>query len=62
MTNSNETNGNRTRDLPACSAVSQPTAPPRAPNCFIYHTDMAAAYLSMLVLSIINEEQACETL
>ena len=26
--NSNETIGNRTRDLPACSAVSQPTAPP----------------------------------
>jgi len=23
--------GNRTRDLPACSAVPQPTAPPRAP-------------------------------
>ena len=24
--------GNRTRDLPACSAVPQPTAPPRTPN------------------------------
>jgi len=24
--------GNRTRDLPGCSAVSQPTAPPRAQN------------------------------
>jgi len=24
--------GNRTRDLPACSAVPQPTAPPRAPR------------------------------
>ena len=31
MKNSNETIGNRTRDLPACSAVPQPTAPPRAP-------------------------------
>ena len=29
--NSNDTTGNRTRDLPACSAVPQPTAPPRAP-------------------------------
>jgi len=29
--NSNDI-GNRTRDLPACSAVPQPTAPPRAPN------------------------------
>jgi hypothetical protein len=31
MKNSNDTIGNRTRDLPACSAVTQPTAPPRAP-------------------------------
>ena len=30
MKNSNDTIGNRTRDLPTCSAVSQPTAPPRA--------------------------------
>jgi len=27
MENSNDTIGNRTRDLPACSAVPQPTAP-----------------------------------
>ena len=31
MENSNDTTGNRTRDFPACSAVPQPTAPPRAP-------------------------------
>ena len=31
MKNYNNTIGNRTRDLPACSAVPQPTAPPRAP-------------------------------
>ena len=30
MRNSNNTIGNRTRDLPACSAVPQPTVPPRA--------------------------------
>jgi hypothetical protein len=30
MKNSNDTIGNRTRDLPACSAVTQPTAPPAA--------------------------------
>jgi len=30
MKNSNDTFGNRTRDLPACSAVAQPSAPPRA--------------------------------
>ena len=32
MKNSNDTIGNRTRDLPACSAVNEPTAPPRAPT------------------------------
>jgi hypothetical protein len=30
--NFNETIANRTRDLPACSAVPQPTALPRATN------------------------------
>ena len=34
MKNSSETIGNRTRDLPACSAVPQRTAPPRTPS---YH-------------------------
>jgi hypothetical protein len=32
MKNSNDTIGNRTRDLPAFNGVSQPTAPPRAPR------------------------------
>jgi hypothetical protein len=32
MKNSSDTIGNRTRYLPACSAVPQPTAPPRAPS------------------------------
>jgi hypothetical protein len=32
MKNSNDTIGNRTSDLPVCSAVPQPTAPPRAPG------------------------------
>jgi hypothetical protein len=31
MKNSNNTIGNRTRDLPTCSAMPQPTALPRAP-------------------------------
>ena len=31
MKNSIDTIGNRTRDLPVCSSVPQPTAPPRAP-------------------------------
>ena len=32
MKNSNDSIGNRTHDLPACNAVPQPTAPPRAPR------------------------------
>jgi len=32
MKNSNDTIGNRTRDLPTCSAVPQPTALPCAPT------------------------------
>ena len=32
MKNSNDSIGNRTRDLPTCSAVPQPNAPPRAPG------------------------------
>ena len=38
MKNFNDTIGNPTRDLPACSTVSQPTAPPRTPmpgNCLL---------------------------
>jgi hypothetical protein len=37
--NSNDTIGNRTRDLPACSAVSQPTAPPRVPRTIGIHVN-----------------------
>jgi len=36
MKNSSDTIGNRTRDLPACSAVPQPTAPPRAPRSHVH--------------------------
>jgi len=32
MKNSNDTIGNQTRSLPACSAVPQPTAPQRTPK------------------------------
>jgi len=34
LKNSNDTIGNRTRDLPGCSTVPQPTVPPRAPYVF----------------------------
>ena len=36
MKNSNYTIGNRTRNLPACSAMPQPTTPPRAPRNNLY--------------------------
>jgi len=39
MKNSNDTIGNRTRDLPACSAVPQPTALPRAPILPYIHSE-----------------------
>jgi hypothetical protein len=35
MKNTNDTIGNRTRDLPTCSAVPQPTALPRAPAAIV---------------------------
>jgi hypothetical protein len=35
MKNSSDTIGNRTRDLPTCSAVPQPIAPPAACPCLL---------------------------
>jgi hypothetical protein len=35
MKNSNDAIGNRTRDIPVCSAVPQPTAPSRAPSMHV---------------------------
>ena len=35
MKNFYDTIGNRTRVLPACSAVPQPTVPPRVPQTFL---------------------------
>jgi len=37
MKNSDDAIGNRTRDLPACSAVPQPTAPLRSPYLNAVH-------------------------
>jgi hypothetical protein len=39
MKNSNDVKGNRTRDLPNCSAVPQPTAIPRAPILICSYTN-----------------------
>jgi hypothetical protein len=36
MKKSSDTIGTQTRDLSACSAVPQQTAPPRAPHLYLY--------------------------
>ena len=50
MKNSNDTIRNRTRDLLACSAVPQPTAPLRAPGivvCIMYETNTHLAEIKL---------------
>jgi len=47
MKNSSDTIGNQTCDLPACSAMPQPTAPPHTPEklmCpeIIYNVNLSA--------------------
>ena len=42
---SNNTIGNRTLDLPACSAVPQPAAPPRAPEYIILQSNTTLSIL-----------------
>jgi len=44
MKKSNVTIGNRTRDLPACSAGPQPTALPRAPLIRSTHYKISEAF------------------
>ena len=53
LKNSRDTIGNRTRDLPACSAVPQPTALPHAPNVALYQkNDLLQKCSEYLVHSI----------
>ena len=53
MTNSNDTFGNRTRDLPTCSAVPQPTALLRAPPM------VTTAYYSAVITKRVAEIECC---
>jgi len=54
MKNSNDTMGNRTRDLPTCSAVPQPTAPPAAcPFSFLYASKAETAVLMLKMIGAI---------
>jgi len=54
MKNSNDTIGNRTRDLPVCSAVPQPTAPPRAPGNKMYGLDIPLGALQRSAVKVWN--------
>jgi len=47
MKNSNDTIGNQTCDLPACSKVPQPTAPPRAPKASVIQTQNGIVFPSV---------------
>ena len=59
MRNYNDTIGNRTRYLPTCSAVPQPTAPPRTPvNCMV-----ARIYgLEIVLIYLVNKILICDYL
>ena len=52
MKNSSDTIGNRIRNLPACSAVPQPTAPPRTSS------DRKEVLLSLLCQTVFPERLA----
>jgi len=48
--------GNRTRDLPACSAVLQPTVPPRAPGNTV---SLNTVSLTIFLASPLNFSRKC---
>ena len=64
MKYSNDTIGNRNRDLPACSAVPQPTAPSHASIflhvrlmfCDAVHTDVRKCVVSEYRFDVISKE------
>jgi hypothetical protein len=49
LKNSSDFFRNRTRDLPACSAVPQPTAPPRNHNYFLDSTSLFTTKIHYLI-------------
>ena len=50
---SNDTTGNRIRDLPACTIVPQPTAPPRAPLLFVSKYNLYKSLRSQIRVHIV---------
>ena len=59
MKNSNDTIGNQTHDLPACSAVPQPTAISRAPFGTNYQShfllSLTTAFLVKIMLVLLQD-------
>jgi len=49
LKNSTDKIGNGNRDLPACSAVAQPTAPPRATSSNHSNVKFRFRYLSVAI-------------
>jgi hypothetical protein len=66
MKNENDTPGNRTRDLPACSAVPQPTAPPRNSSLMDLMTEgtefliLTAYWFSTYCLPFSRQSAVCQ--
>ena len=56
-----DTIGNRTRDLPACSAVPQPTAPPRFNNFNNYNILILLRTYVIYIYPSICFKTNCET-
>ena len=54
MKNSTDTTGNRIPDRPACSAVPQPPAQPRAPGHKIYETPGGSPALRCGYLAVVK--------
>jgi hypothetical protein len=54
MKNSSDTIGNQTRDLPACSAVPQPTALPHAPMHATYPSHIILLEVFILIPYLMN--------
>ena len=62
MEHSSDNTGNRNRDLPACSAVPQPTAPPLAPLESLVLFVILCLQLLLLLSSTYAEENEIEIL
>jgi hypothetical protein len=49
--------GYRARDLPPCSAVRQPTAPPRAPHTYLVYLTTLSRLQSLQTVGTCNDLQ-----